>query len=273
MNKNVYWGILLVLLIACNTDKTHQDKLYIKDKPIDVEIISTREARQSAFDIRKDLEAGKGKLIVYPRERFIHCWSRHLLVNVSCGFIKNDGTICDIGKLEKVEEGITSKAEAMYVLVMKERFFEENKVEIGEKVKLPERLKKINAEELWVLNIKETKVYVELAATDDERSRGLKFRKNMSKDDGMLFLYKKEAHRSFWMKDTHIPLSIAYIKSDGTISSIHPAKPLDESSIKSKEEVQYVLEMNQGWFDENKVKAGDKITFPKSLKDIEVEDY
>ena len=121
------------------------------------------------------------------------------------------------------------------------------------------------------LRIGKTKVYAEIAHSPEDRTRGLMHRQNLPPDYGMLFVYDKPQKLSFWMKNTHIPLSIAFIKEDGTISNIVQMSTYDGRpdymlpSYSSQEPVQYALEMPQGWFEKNGIEAGNKVTFPSSL--------
>ena len=103
-------------------------------------------------------------------------------------------------------------------------------------------------------------VTVEVAATGPHRSRGLMYRDAMGDDAGMLFIYEGEAVRRFWMKDTRIPLSIAFANRSGEIVRIADMKPFDEASTSSLSPAMYALEMNQGWFEAHGVERGDKIT-------------
>src|SRR5688572_26913750 len=102
-------------------------------------------------------------------------------------------------------------------------------------------------------------VRVEVAATYGHRARGLMHRDAMGEDAGMLFIYKDEAIRRFWMKDTRIPLSIAFANRSGEIVRIADMKPFDESSTSSLSPAMYALEMNQGWFEAHGVERGDRI--------------
>jgi len=103
-------------------------------------------------------------------------------------------------------------------------------------------------------------VEVELAQTDAERSAGLMYRTGLEDGKGMLFIFENDQVLSFWMKNTLIPLSIAYISYDGTIVDIRDMYPNNESSVHSSRSVRYALEVPQGWFDRAGVKAGDKVT-------------
>ncbi len=101
---------------------------------------------------------------------------------------------------------------------------------------------------------------VELADTDDSRSRGMMFRTQMAPDAGMLFDFKTEQMASFWMRNTLIPLDMLFIKADGTILNIHQrAIPRDESGINSLGPVRAVLELNGGAASRLGIKAGDRV--------------
>jgi uncharacterized membrane protein (UPF0127 family) len=112
-------------------------------------------------------------------------------------------------------------------------------------------------------------VKIELAETEEVRQRGLQHRTSLPPDSGMLFVYPEENILSFWMKDTPLPLSIAFIKSDGTILEIYDMQPNnDKDIISSSAPVQYALEMIQGWFNQSQIKAGDTVVFSKELKEF-----
>lgn len=108
-------------------------------------------------------------------------------------------------------------------------------------------------------------VRVEIADEPDEQARGLMDRTALGRDRGMLFVFPDEKERSFWMKNTLIPLSIAYIDSEGRIVDIQDMKPLDDDPphYVSAEPARYALEVNQGFFDENGVKVGDRAELPE----------
>ncbi len=110
-------------------------------------------------------------------------------------------------------------------------------------------------------------VKVELAHNSEQRSRGLMFRETMPEERGMLFIYPEQRTLSFWMKDTRIPLSIAFADRTGKIVRIADMTPLDKSAVQSLYPATYALEMNQGWFDRHQVAAGAMITgIPEGLK-------
>jgi uncharacterized protein len=102
-------------------------------------------------------------------------------------------------------------------------------------------------------------VKVEVADDPDERALGLMYRDSLGADAGMLFVYSDEAPRSFWMKNTRIPLSIAFISADGHVVRLADMQPLDRSSVPSGKPASYALEMNQGWFTAHGVQVGDAV--------------
>lgn len=111
----------------------------------------------------------------------------------------------------------------------------------------------------------EVRVRAEIADEADEQARGLMNRKRLGEERGMLFVYTEEREMSFWMKDTFIPLSIAYIDSEGRIVDIQDMKPLDDKppSYVSAKPAQYALEVNKGFFDERGVKVRDEVQLPE----------
>ncbi len=106
---------------------------------------------------------------------------------------------------------------------------------------------------------------VELARTAGERSRGLMFREELAEDGGMLFVFPEDTQAGFWMRDTLIPLSIAFIAADGTILDIQDMEPLSEDMHLSPEPYRYGLEVNQGWFREHGLGRGDRVEIPDSV--------
>jgi uncharacterized membrane protein (UPF0127 family) len=102
-------------------------------------------------------------------------------------------------------------------------------------------------------------VEVEVASTPQERALGLMGRVSLLPDQGMLFIYPEEAERSFWMKNTPLPLSIAFIGEGGRIVHITDMTPLNEDPVPSQHPAMYALEMTKGWFESHGVKVGQSI--------------
>lgn len=108
-------------------------------------------------------------------------------------------------------------------------------------------------------------IRVELARSPAEQQRGLMFRKEIGKDRGMLFVFPEDQQLSFWMRNTLIPLSIAYISSSGRIEDIFDMEPLSEAPVKTSHWVRYALEVPQGYFRELGAEVGDLVTLPDAL--------
>lgn len=104
------------------------------------------------------------------------------------------------------------------------------------------------------------KIVAEVAATDKTREVGMMLRTKMGKDEGMLFVFDKPAYYGMWMKNTLIPLSVAFMDDKGVIVSIHEMLPQTETNHQAAGPARYGLEMNAGWFAAHHVKAGDTIS-------------
>ncbi len=109
--------------------------------------------------------------------------------------------------------------------------------------------------------IGEASLTVELAETDVQKSRGLMYRQKLGKNRGMLFPYASEEVRTFWMKNTYVPLSIAFIDDEKEIVHIADMQPRDLDSTSSIRPCQYVLEVNKGWFEDQGIDVGDRVEF------------
>jgi uncharacterized protein len=102
-------------------------------------------------------------------------------------------------------------------------------------------------------------INAELASTPQQREIGLMFRTAMPANDGMLFAFEQPAQQCFWMRNTLIPLSIAFIGDDGGVVNIDDMKPQTLDSHCSAKPVRFVLEMNEGWFAKRGIKAGSRL--------------
>ena len=110
-----------------------------------------------------------------------------------------------------------------------------------------------------VLGIKGHKLTAEVAATESQRATGLMHRRMLPEHRGMLFVFPYAAAQSFWMMNTYIPLSIAFLDNDGVIINIADMKPLTTDSHSSTKPARYALEMNQGWFAKRGIKPGARV--------------
>lgn len=100
----------------------------------------------------------------------------------------------------------------------------------------------------------------QVALTPKQQQTGLMYRKEMPQAEGMLFVFEQPSTQCFWMKNTLLPLSAAFVADDGRIVNLVDMQPLTLDSHCSDEPVRYVLEMNQGWFAKKNIKKGTKLT-------------
>ena len=111
----------------------------------------------------------------------------------------------------------------------------------------------------YPLKIKGHTLRAELARTDEEKRTGLMFRKQLGENSGMVFVYEREERGAMWMKNTYVPLSVAFIDRDGRILNIEDMQPLTLDSHESAGPAKYALEVNQGWFARRGIKPGDRV--------------
>ena len=102
-------------------------------------------------------------------------------------------------------------------------------------------------------------IQAELVANDRDRQQGLMFREKMGQNEGMVFVFDAPATVCMWMKNTPLPLSVAFIDETGKIINIEDMKPQTTESHCAKKPVRYALEMNQGWFKQKNIKPGSAI--------------
>lgn len=100
----------------------------------------------------------------------------------------------------------------------------------------------------------------QVASTPEQRQIGLMLRKEMPQHEGMVFLFDQASQQCFWMKNTLLPLTAAFVADDGTIVNLADMKPETTESHCSTQPVRYVLEMNKGWFEKKGIKAGSKLS-------------
>ena len=100
----------------------------------------------------------------------------------------------------------------------------------------------------------------QLAVTPNQQAVGLMYRNDMPMNEGMLFVFEQASVQCFWMKNTRLPLTAAFVADDGTIVNLENMKPQTTESHCSTQPVRYVLEMNQGWFAKKGIKPGSKLS-------------
>ncbi len=116
------------------------------------------------------------------------------------------------------------------------------------------------------LSINGVNLRIEVARTDKEREQGLMFRKSLGPREGMLFVFDVEQHLEFWMKNTPLPLSVAFLSTEGKILQIDDMQPFSLETIRSRLSARYALEMNQGAFQQIGARVGDMVVFPQDFR-------
>jgi len=109
------------------------------------------------------------------------------------------------------------------------------------------------------LSINGRPLVVEVAFTEKQREKGLMFRKQLPWNEGMLFVFEEENYLSFWMKNTTIPLSIAFVDKQGKVTDIFIMEPNSLKPVTSSQPCMYAIEANRGFFLESGLKVGDRI--------------
>lgn len=112
----------------------------------------------------------------------------------------------------------------------------------------------------------EVPIEAEIAANGADQARGLMHRRRLADGAGMLFVFPSDRRMSFWMKNTYVPLSIAYIASDGRILEIHDMEPLSETAVNSERFARYALEVPRGWFSRAGIGIGDRLELTERIR-------
>lgn len=124
-------------------------------------------------------------------------------------------------------------------------------------LKKEDRLAPVNSQTYFPISIDGHELQLQLALSPSEQKKGLMYRESLAKDHGMLFLFDNPDQASFWMRNTRIPLDIAYFDASGRLKEVHPLYPFDETSVMSSgREILIAIETNQEWFAQKSIRAG-----------------
>ncbi len=247
--------LLAPLCSSCGGGAPAGPAVTLKGARFEVEVAATEKARRTALIRWTAAPEGRGYLLAWPRERFLKLESEHARATFDVAFLDRAGKVLEVGALPIGHaEGIVPQSEAAYALLVAAGTLAKLGVQPGQAAELSDAVRAAAPQELPVMKIGEVTATVELALTEPERNHGLMFRPRMSADDGMLFAYESEGTRSFWMKNTLIPLDIAFFKADGTLLNVNEtptaADPRGNNPPTSPSDgpARFVLEMNRGWF-------------------------
>ena len=115
------------------------------------------------------------------------------------------------------------------------------------------------------IDLTELLTEIEIVSEFDDRKKGLMFKSSIPKNYGMFFIWEYKRQQCMWMKDTSIPLSVAYIGNKGEILEIYDMVPFSKKSVCSKNYVKYALEVNKGWFEKKNIAIGDVINIKEMV--------
>ena len=124
-------------------------------------------------------------------------------------------------------------------------------------LKKEDGLSPANSHTYFPISIDGHELQLQLALSPSEKKKGLMYRESLAEDHGMLFLFNYPDQASFWMRNTRIPLDIAYFDASGRLKEVHPLYPFDETSVMSScREILIAIETNQEWFAQKSIRAG-----------------
>ena len=250
-----------------------QETVTIGGKTLDVSVLATRETREFALWRADDDRPRKALLLRYPADRRPYLHTEGLERGYDLLFISSEGKIVDLQILpEGYSRGVTSAEPAADVLALPRGTLRTLDADIGDAVTLPktETIEPLDAVTFKDKDGVEHSVSVELAYLWNDRGRGLMWRTALSEDEGMLFKYPYEEAHSYWMRDTKIPLDLAFIRSDGTIRKIHRnmTPDTDKNHYPSDGNILYALEVNAGWLEKHGINEGDVLTIPERVRKL-----
>ena len=239
---------------------------------IDVRVLDTRAERLDAMIKYGEADPFVPMLMAYPRERRIHLHTEQVNRGFDVVFLSPAGTVVDFQALPaRTAAGITSAKPAALALLMAEGAWAASGAVVGATLTPPPMQ---SVEDLYPIEFqgKPARLWAEAVTDGPGRARGLMYRTALNDDEGMIFKYASASDHHFWMKNTRVPLSIAFFNEDGLIVTIRgPMLPGDEKTQHRPDApVQYALEVNFGWFEKNGIKEGDVIVLPRAIKDMRV---
>ena len=273
--------ITLSTLLACGGACRPEAKtgITLGGKTLDVSLLLSEKERRHGVGHLGAPGESRGYLLLWPRERFCKIETEGSDVAFDVVFLDRSGTIVDLRALPAHdEEGAVPKAPASGALLVAAGTAQKLGLKAGDKAELSPEIQAAKPEELPRITINGAAATVELALTETERQHGLMFRPRMSSDDGMLFAYDFEHDLHFWMKNTMIPLDIAFFAADGTLLNVNetpmypdPRNPgARYATSDSSGAARYVLEMNFGWFKRKGITDGSGRITPGTKAEIPV---
>ena len=256
-------------MIGCNGKAG--PTLTVGASSVEVRPLRTRAERDGALLRYGGADPYVPLLLAYPRDRIQHLHTLGVRRSFDAVFISREGTVVDARTLKRHDEtGITSSKPAAYTLLLPEGGWAATGLAEGATITLPAMKA---AQDLPVIRFENKKavLHVELVLNAAQRRRGLMYRTALSDDEGMLFKYPRPetSGSGFWMKNTRIPLSIAFFNEDGRIITIHPRMEPENETKKypPTSPAQYALEVNAGWFQRHGIGRDVRVILEASIRE------
>ena len=252
---------LALLLASCGSgparpqDPPSGATVTLRGKSFDVTHFVKDPERRYAPDQAPKVDGGHWVLCSWDRDRIVHLFSTRRDQGYCVAFLDAEGKVVEQALLpEACEEGETSKISVRHALLLSPGWAKGG-IKVGDVIGFSAAVAAAKVDPLPVIKVADTPVHVEPSHLLSQRMRGLMHRPRLSKDEGMLFLYPQAEERSFWMKNTLIPLDIAYFDAEGNLLNVRRMKPAadpakgGELKAPSAGPARFVLEVNYGWFD------------------------
>lgn len=227
---------------------------------LNVEVADTPEKHQLGLMNRESLASDAGMIFVYPTSEKHEFWMKNTLIPLSICFLDDRGKVLNV--VDEMTPRDTTKrypsaGPARYAVEANKDWFKNNGVKPGDVARFAYRHEKIEG-----VAFGPNRVRVETVDRPETVERGLMNRDKMDPDAGMLFVFPRPQVLRFWMKNTRIPLSIAFMDPSRKILNLRDMEPFDEKTRHHSDGVAlYALEVNKGWFAAHNVKPGDVARF------------
>ncbi|MHC4605848.1 MAG: DUF192 domain-containing protein [Planctomycetota bacterium] len=285
-------ALLILVVFACRCgepnaptpssvpEKPGQDEIAIAGTTLRPSLFLRGVDRSRVMNALNPFEGDRAAMVGFARARHIHVYGTAAAADYDVAFLDAGGKVVETGRFASASrEGLTSGVPAKYALVLRAGWLEEHSVSAGSRATFSASVAERRPEPLPAIRIGDRTLRVELSRDNSERTRGLMYRRRMSADEGMLFCYPNDDHRQYWMRNTFIPLDLAFIASDGTVLNVEETPIWDDpvhgdgTRPASAGPCRFVLEVNMGWFrrndlvDENgDVRGGVRVEIPDGIR-------
>ncbi len=278
-------GALALLALAgcssCATSPPAPPALTLGGRTVSLEILITAEAQARALSNRRQLAEYAGALLSGPTDRVWELSMARTDIPLEAVFVRASGEVSEVVPMEVEPRGMPEDemqvyrpAEAVrHVVLLSSGWCARHGVGPGHTVVFSEStLAQLPSSLVAPLTVGGRSITVELALDPGTRERGLMWREALPKDHGMLFVETRDRPMSYWMKNCKIPLSIAFVRADGTIANVLemslPPTGVPDSGLprfESEGAVRYALEMEAGWFERHGIGPGARLELSSEL--------